>query len=167
MKLFNKRREHETVAVCAIADGIVLPLENVNDSVFSAKLLGEGVGFLFQGDTLYAPCDAKVIVIANTKHAIGLQLQNKAELLIHVGLDTVELNGNGFCPLVKLGEKIKKGQELLKIDMDLMREKTIDLTTPIVITNGASYTISLRKNTGQVRQGEVLMQITVPGSEEK
>lgn len=109
-------------------------LEQVNDKVFAEKMMGDGLAFEFQGDSIYAPCSAKVVMIANTKHAIGLQ-NGDIEILIHVGLDTVNLNGIGLTSHVKTGSTVKRGDVLLTIDRKLMDEKQIDLTTPMIITS--------------------------------
>lgn len=114
--------------------GKSIPLEEVKDNVFSSKMMGDGMAFQFDGDAIYAPCDAKVMLIPRSKHAIGLKSKN-IEILIHVGLDTVMLNGQGLQVHVSLGDHVKRGDLLLSIDRKIMKENDIDLTTPMIITS--------------------------------
>lgn len=140
---FFKKKE---CVIYAPAKGRMISISEVPDPMFSKKMMGEGLGFLFEGDTLYAPLDGKVKLIAVTKHAIGFEASNKAEILLHVGLDTVALNGEGFEILVNEGDKIKHGTPIMKINRPLMKEKGIDLTTPLVITN-QDYSVHVKEET--------------------
>jgi glucose-specific phosphotransferase system IIA component len=126
--------------------GKQITLEDVSDQVFAKKMMGEGVAFFPEGDTLYAPCNAEITMIFSTRHAIGLKTENGAEILIHIGMETVNLQGEGFEVLVKPYMKVKTHQPLIKIDREYMREKDIDLTTPMVITNGDEYEIDIERN---------------------
>lgn len=117
--------------------------------------MGDGVGFIFDGDTLYAPIDGKIKLIAATKHAIGFEANNKAEVLMHIGLDTVALKGEGFEVLVYEGDKVKHRTPIIKINRELMQEKNIDLTTPIVITN-SEYSVQI-ENQENVTVGTIVM----------
>ncbi len=139
--MFGFLKNKKIYEIYAPVDGKVIPLEEVNDKVFSEKLMGDGVAFQFNGDTLYSPCDGKVSMIFPTKHAIGFVCDNGAELLLHIGCNTVELNGEGFTCLVTAGERIKAHDPIMKIKADWMKEKGIDLTTPLVITNTDAYQI--------------------------
>ena len=98
--------------------------------------MGCGVAFEWDGDTVCSPVAGKVMMVANTKHAIGLQAATGQEILIHVGLDTVKLEGKGFTTLKAAGDEVKAGEPLLKVDRAFMSENNIDMTTPMVITNG-------------------------------
>lgn len=139
-ELFKKKN----CIIYAPANGKVISLSEVSDPVFSKKLMGEGVGFIFDGDTLYAPVDGKVKLIATTKHAIGFEASNKAEILMHIGLDTVSLKGEGFEVLINEGDKVKHGTPIIRINRAYMKEKNIDLTTPIVVTNHG-YNINIKE----------------------
>lgn len=114
--------------------GKSIRLDEVKDKVFASKMMGDGLAFKLDENIVYAPCDAKVKLIPNTKHAIGLEA-NGLDILIHIGLDTVNLNGEGFKQLVSVGDAIKQGDPLLKIDMEFMKQKNIDLTSPMIITS--------------------------------
>lgn len=115
--------------------GKMLSLEEVPDKMFSNKLLGDGVAFELYENNIYAPCNCEVIMIANTKHAIGLKVSKKHEIIIHIGLDTVNYNGKGFELFVKEGEKVKKGQLLIRVNLDFFSSKQVNLITPMIITS--------------------------------
>lgn len=115
--------------------GQIVPLEEVDDAAFSKKMLGEGLAIIPSEGEVYAPFDGTVKVMFQTGHAIGLESDTGIELLIHVGLDTVKLEGEGFTPRVKTGDKVRKGQLLLTFDIEDIKEKGYDLITPVVITN--------------------------------
>ncbi len=115
--------------------GKMIPLSDVEDEVFASGTLGGGVAFVPSVGEVYAPCDGVVSAFYPTGHAIGLTSGDDAEVLIHVGMDTVSLNGEGFTPLVKEGETVRMGQLLLKFDIDFITKKGFKVVTPMVITN--------------------------------
>lgn len=119
----------------APVNGSCIQLEDVPDQVFASKMMGDGVAFMLNGDTVFAPCDGKIEMIANTLHAFAIKAKNGAEILVHVGLDTVNLNGAGFTKLVQQGTNVKKGTPILKIDCQFMKENNIKLITPMIILN--------------------------------
>lgn len=135
------KKNNKDIKLLAPVTGQVIALENVPDKVFASKIMGDGVAFKFDGDTIFSPCDGKISMIAETSHAFGLELNNKAEILIHIGLDTVNLGGKGFTVLVSEGDKVKTGTPIIKIDRQVMTENNIDLTTPMVITNEHEFSI--------------------------
>ncbi len=116
-------------------NGKSIPIEQVPDKLFANKLLGDGVAFVFEGDTIYAPCDGEIIMVASTRHAFGMKTKNGTEILVHVGVETVNLNGEGFNTLVKPGAKVKAHQPIMRIDRPFMQKMKMDLTTPMIITN--------------------------------
>ena len=102
--------------------GKVIPLDDVPDDVFSQHIMGDGVAIEPENDTVVAPADAKVgVVMADSGHACGLIFANEMELLIHVGVDTVDMNGDGFELLVKEGDKVKQGQPLIRFDKEKIK----------------------------------------------
>ena len=117
-------------------------------------MMGDGIAFIPESDTICAPCDGKVTMIANTLHAIGITAENGAEILIHIGLDTVNLNGKGFTSLVNVGDKIKIGTPLVKIDMVFMKEHEMVLTTPMVVTNTNELSMVIEEAKSHVIMGE-------------
>ncbi len=142
--------------------GNCISLTDVGDGVFSNKILGDGVAFRFDGDFVNSPCFGKVIMIAPTKHAVGIQMDNGAEILIHVGLDTVELGGKGLKVLVRNGESLRPGDQLVEIDRTIMTENNIDLTTMLIITNTNEYDFNPIAK-GNVKNKEELFLINKKG----
>ena len=130
-KLLGKRKLH----IYAPVDGDIVPLEQVPDSVFSGKMLGEGVAILPTNGHIHAPIDGTVQVVAQTKHAIGLRSKDGTEVFMHIGLDTVSLKGKGFTVLVNVGDFVSVGQLLVAVDWDFLEAKGKSMITPIVITN--------------------------------
>lgn len=126
----------QSVRFLAPVSGSLIPLSEVNDAVFAQKTLGDGFAIVPTDHKLYAPFDAEVVSMYPTKHAIGLRDQNNHEVLIHVGIDTVNLHGEGFHTYVTEGEKVKQGDLLLEFDAQYMKDEALDLTTTIVFTNG-------------------------------
>ena len=145
--LFKKKQSTNQIdLIHSPVVGKSISLENVNDNVFSKKLLGDGKAFLFNGDTIYAPCSGKVIMIASTKHAFGITSDNGTEIILHVGLDTVNLNGKGMEVLVEKNDSIKKNMPILKINREFMNENNIDLTIILIVVNISDYELFIEDN---------------------
>ena len=119
--------------------GKVLPLSNVEDSVFSSGPMGNGIAIDPTDNKVYAPFDGTVEFIAETKYAIGLILDEGGELLIHIRMDTVKMNGKGFCIKIKIKQRVKKGDLLLEFDKNEIQKEGYSLITPVVITNSYNY----------------------------
>ena len=115
--------------------GKVCDISESPDPAFAGKIMGDGFVVFPEDNTVYSPCDGSVEVVFPSKHAIGLKTENGTELLIHVGLDTVTLNGEGFNVFVEAGDKVKKGQKLLEFDAKLIESKGLKTATPVVFTN--------------------------------
>ncbi|WP_404456225.1 glucose-specific PTS transporter subunit IIBC [Oceanobacillus kapialis] len=129
--------------------GELVSITEVPDEVFSAKMMGDGFAIIPTDGTVVSPVDGKVINVFPTKHAIGLQSEGNREILIHVGLDTVHLEGKGFKILIEQGENVKAGQPLLKADLDYIEQNAKSIITPIVFTNlqeGENLTIQKQGN---------------------
>ncbi|MGG4411230.1 PTS glucose transporter subunit IIA [Niallia taxi] len=116
-------------------EGKLLPIEEVPDPVFSQKMMGDGAAIDPTNGTLISPVDGQVVNIFPTKHAISLMDINGREILIHVGLDTVTLKGEGFTSHVEDGQKVKQGQKLMDIDFEAIKDKVPSIITPIIFTN--------------------------------
>jgi sugar PTS system EIIA component len=121
--------------VYAPINGSIIPLEEVPDPVFSQKMMGEGIAMVPSGGTIHSPVSGTVILVAATKHAIGIRADDGTEILIHVGLETVALNGEGFRVTINQGEKISIGQKLMEVDWEYINKHAKSIVTPIVITN--------------------------------
>lgn len=131
-------------------DGELLPLSEVKDEVFSSGAMGEGVAIEPSQGVLHAPDDGRVVMTFPTGHAIGMKTKDGAEILMHIGMDTVNLQGKGFETLVDKGDEVKAGDELVKFDIDEIHSAGYIVTTPIVVTNSKDY-----EKVSVVRQGEV------------
>jgi sugar PTS system EIIA component len=121
--------------IIAPVNGEIIPLKEVPDPVFSQKMMGDGIAVIPSGGNIHAPVNGTVILIAATKHAIGIRAEDGTEILIHIGLETVALNGEGFRLAVNNGDKISVGQLLLEVDWDFINNHGKSTVTPIVITN--------------------------------
>ena len=130
---------NKELTLSAPLSGPVLTLANVPDAVFASGAMGDGIAIDPLNDTLYAPCDGEVIHVARTGHAVTLRADNGAELLLHLGLDTVELQGDGFSMLVKEGARVSNGQPLLRYDVDKVALRCKSLVSLLVITNGEHF----------------------------
>lgn len=132
LSLFSFKKKNEMFSPVT---GKSISLESVNDDVFSKKMMGEGIAFEPTSEIVVSPCKGTVSLVMSSKHAVGITMDNGAEILIHVGLDTVELNGEGFESLVKEMDKVKVGQPLLKFDKAFIEAKGLETTTMLISTN--------------------------------
>lgn len=125
----------QKMTVLAPIDSTVIPLEQLPDETFATAILGPGCGLEPTGDMVYAPFDGTVTTIADTLHAVGLMSDDGIEVLIHVGMDTVEMQGKSFEAQVKVDQKVKAGTPLLKIDLDAIRAAGHPTATALIVTN--------------------------------
>lgn len=149
--LFGKKAK-ETKLYAPIKGEAVL-LENIEDPMFSQKVLGDGIAIKPAEGKVYSPADGTVSMIADTRHAIGINTADGLELLIHIGMDTVALNGEGYTPKVEAGASVKKGDLLMEFDMDFITGKGYSCVTPVIITNMDDIK-SLTPHPGQAVPGE-------------
>ncbi|KMY48376.1 glucose-specific PTS transporter subunit IIBC [Peribacillus loiseleuriae] len=134
--------------------GKIKPISEVPDAVFAEKMMGDGFAILPTDGTIVSPVDGTIVNLFPTKHALGIESDNGLEILIHVGIDTVKLEGNGFEALVAQGDKVKRGQSLLKVDLAYVKEHAPSIITPIVFTNlKEGESIKIEKS-GTVESGE-------------
>ena len=135
--LWNKiaQSESEELSIFSPVDGKVIPLSEVPDPVFSGKMLGDGVAVVPTDGTFFAPFSGKIVTLFPTGHAIGLQAENGAEILIHIGLDTVELGAAAFQIHVRPDQEVKLGELLITADLAAISAAGKSPITPIVLTN--------------------------------
>ncbi|WAA09761.1 PTS sugar transporter subunit IIA [Fervidibacillus albus] len=142
-KFFKRRR---SLSIIAPMNGQLIPIEQVPDQVFSEKMMGNGIAIDPTDGNVFFPIDGEVILIPETKHAIGLRAIGGTEILIHIGLETVSLNGAGFHLLVEVGDQISVGQKLAEVQLDYIQTHATSAITPIVVTNDSrgekTYSIS-------------------------
>ncbi len=144
----------EKFKLVAPVDGKCVDITEVPDDTFSAKVLGDGVAFIYDGDTVCAPCAGEVTMVAETNHAVAITSDGGMEILIHVGLDTVNLGGKGLEALVKAGQKVKIGTPLIRIDRAFMKTQNVNLITPLILTNGDDTAYELKSVGSAVKQGK-------------
>lgn len=160
--LFNSKNEETNSSInpntfVAPVSGKAIPLSEVPDPVFSEKLAGDGMAIIVEGDTVVAPADGEVTLIFKTKHAFAMTLDNGIELLIHIGLETVSLNGEGFEQLVEQGVKVKAGTPIIKVNKDFLLSKGLSLATPVLITNVDAVKSITPVESGNVVAGETVI----------
>lgn len=131
----KKSEESKEFSLVSPVQGRALPLSEVPDPVFAQKMAGDGVAIDPTGDLVVAPADGELTLVFNTKHAFALTLPNGAEILVHIGIDTVSLNGEGFEQLVTAGTNVKAGTPIIKIDREFIKSKGFSLITPVLLTN--------------------------------
>ena len=140
-------------------EGEAIPMSEVKDETFAAEVLGKGIAIIPKKGEVTAPCDAVVETVFATRHAIGLKADNGAEILIHVGINTVELGGKFYTSHVKEGDRVRIGQVMLTFDMEKIKEAGYDLTTPMIITNSDDYQEIRILKTGNVTKQDAVLEI--------
>lgn len=123
--------------------GEVIDLSEVPDEAFSSGVLGKGIAIIPTMGDICAPCDGEITALPSSCHAVGITTADGAEVIIHVGIDTVSMNGEGFKAMVKEGDRVKKGQLLLKANIRLIKARNLSTITPVVITNSDNYEITV------------------------
>ena len=145
--------ESKSLQLLSPITGKTIPLTEVPDPVFSTKMMGDGIAIIPSEGKIYSPVDGEITMIAATKHAYGIKADNGLELLIHFGLETVALNGEGFTVHVQAGDKIKAGTLIAEVDFSFMQQKNINLITPFIICGGMEN-MTLNCNYNEVTHGE-------------
>lgn len=140
--------------------GTVIPLSEVHDEVFASEMMGKGCAVIPEEGKVYAPFDGKVVGLLDSHHAVGMESADGVEVLIHVGMDTVKLNGRCFTIHVEEGEQVKKGQLLLEFDIPGIKEAGYEVTTPIIITNSDEFNDVETKAEGKVTVGTKLLELS-------
>ncbi len=142
-KLFGSKKEEQLVVSSPLA-GTVLRMEDVPDPAFSQKMMGDGFAIEPTDGNVYSPIDAEVaLVFEATGHALGLKTTDGMEILIHFGIDTVNLQGEGFAPQVKAGDQVKTGDLLLTVDLETVKAKAPSVVTPVIFTNLAGKELAI------------------------
>ena len=153
------------VRLVAPITGVLVPIEQVPDPVFAQKMIGEGISIDPLSDRLLAPCDGVVATLHPSHHAVTIRTSEGLEVLLHIGLDTVQMRGEGFTPKVSVGDHVTKGDELISFDMDKVATNARSLLTQMVIANSDLLT-SFTARTGQVTAGsDVAAELSVAGGD--
>ncbi|QCX32841.1 PTS glucose transporter subunit IIA [Caloramator sp. E03] len=132
ISLFKKKN---TIELTSPVKGSAIDIKNVPDQVFASGMLGNGIAFEPIEGVVYSPCSGEIVNLFPTKHAIGIKTKEGLEILVHIGIDTVEMKGEGFEAFVNVGDKVKAGDKLISFDLDLVKSKAKSAISPMVITN--------------------------------
>lgn len=157
-KMFEKNAK--TISLKAVEDGKTIPMDEVNDQTFAQELLGPGIAIVPSNGTVVSPINGTIATVMDTKHAVCIQGEDGLELIVHAGLDTVELNGKYYQTYKEIGDQVKAGDVLLEFDLEEITKAGYDVTTPIVITNLGDYKITKCLTGQQVKAGEEVIQLT-------
>lgn len=149
----------DTKKIAAPTSGKVVPLEKVADTVFSEKMMGDGIAILPDDNTFVAPFNGTVTTVFPTKHAIGLTSDSGIELLIHIGLETVSLDGKFFTTFVEAGDTITEGQKLVEVALDQLIAAGYDITTPVIVTNTDAYIDIISKDVTTIKKSETILYV--------
>ncbi|UQS82814.1 PTS glucose transporter subunit IIA [Bombilactobacillus folatiphilus] len=159
---FLRSRNVNSLKVAAPIAGRCVSLTKVHDEVFAHKMMGEGFAIqpLETENIIVAPVTGKVVALPTSKHAVGIKVARfNLEILIHIGLNTVSLKGQGFQALAKVNSYVKQGMPLIQFDNELMKQKQLDMTTMVIFTEGYAHPINLGKLADSaVKSGQVLLQ---------
>lgn len=158
MKLFqNLFGKDNGIEIAAPVSGKLVGIGEVNDPTFGEEILGKGVAVIPSGNQICAPADGTVTTVFPTGHAAAITSDAGAEILIHVGLDTVKLNGKHFTIHAREGQKVKKGDLLLEADIEQIKAEGYDIITPVVICNTDEFSKFEMAQSGDVSQGDVVL----------
>ena len=157
-KMFEKNAK--TISLKAVEDGRTIPMDEVNDQTFAQELLGPGIAIVPSNGTVVSPINGTIATVMDTKLAVCIQGEDGLELIVHAGLDTVELNGKYYQTYKEIGDQVKAGDVLLEFDLEEITKAGYDVTTPIVITNLGDYKITKCLTGQQVKAGKEVIQLT-------
>ena len=153
---FGKKKETAPELLSPLK-GEAVPLSQVEDPVFGTEMMGKGVGIIPSEGKAFSPVSGKIATLFPTKHAIGIEGDNGAEVLIHIGINTVELEGQHFETHVKEGDKVKAGQLLVSFDIPAIVAAGYQVITPVIVTNTDNYAQVTPQKLGPITVGEVLI----------
>nr|WP_236908084.1 PTS glucose transporter subunit IIA [Clostridium sp. Cult3] len=153
IKMFNLFNRDKSISILAPMTGDIIEITQVEDEVFSEKMVGDGVAIEPREGIVVSPVQGRIVQIFPTKHALGIETEDGLEILIHIGLDTVELKGEGFKSYVKVGDEVKLGDKLLEVDLDFIRKSGRSTVSPIIITN-MDIVKNISTKIGNVNRGE-------------
>ena len=152
MKFFGKK---EKDAIVSIATGTMIPANKINDPVFAQEMMGQTIGFQLEVGEIVSPAKGIVEMIFPTGHAFAIRMSDGTGFLVHIGIDTVELNGKGFKVCVKQGQSVNAGQTIVKMDLSLVQSLGYDTTTMLIVSEPINKTIDYI-SFGKVKKGQVI-----------
>lgn len=155
--MFGKTKKRRSLL--SPANGEILPLEETGDEVFAGRMVGDGAAVRPSDGGIASPCDGTVRNVSRTFHAYSIESDDGLDVLVHIGIDTVELGGEGFKPLVKSGDRVRAGQLICKADLDLIAGRGFSTITPVIISGGLPGLV-LEFEKGKVKRGEEMLHYT-------
>ena len=151
----------EKEVLASVIEGHVIPLSQVKDEAFASGAMGKGVAVEPVNGKVVSPVNGEVTVLFPTHHAVGVKSDEGVEVLIHIGMDTVQLDGKGFTPHVKVGDKVTAGQLLIECDLDIIRDAGYSTVTPIIVTNSDEYLDVLTTDESSIKSSDHLMTVVI------
>lgn len=151
----------EKEVLASVMEGSVIPLNEVKDEAFASGAMGKGVAIDPADGQVHSPVDGEVTVLFPTHHAVGVKSNEGVEVLIHIGMDTVQLDGEGFTPQVKVGDKVTAGQLLINCDLDIIRDAGYSTVTPVIVTNSDEYLDILTTDETKLKSSDYLMTVVI------
>ncbi len=158
-KIFGGGGEKEREKILAPVEGTAVPLSEVNDSAFSQEILGKGIAIIPARGRIVAPADGVLTVMFETRHAVSITTDRGAEVIVHVGLDTVNLKGEYYTSYKKQGDRVKAGELLLEFDIPAIREAGYDVITPVIVCNTPDYPDIVCHTGMQVKELEPIIEL--------
>ncbi|MBM7558212.1 PTS sugar transporter subunit IIA [Halanaerobacter jeridensis] len=159
--MFNVFKSDDKINLFAPMDGRIVKLEELSDPAFSQKMLGDGIAIDPSNDVVVSPCEGEIVKMFDTNHAVGIETEEGVEILIHIGIDTVKLAGEGFTRIAEDGDKVNVGDELIRIDREFLKENAPSLVTPIVITNSFEVNQVIDSNKKVASGKDKILQISL------
>ncbi len=153
MKFLDNLFQKKTLDLGAPVSGKIVPISNVKDPIFAQEMIGKGIAIIPDNGKYFAPCDGHLSVLFPSGHAYALKTRDGVDVIIHIGIDTVKLNGKNFQIHAKQGEDVKKGDLIIEVDIEAVKEAGFDMITPMVISNPGIYA-DLQRKDGTVDAGD-------------
>ena len=159
-KLFGKKEKTDnSIKLVSPMEGKVIPVSDVKDETFASGMLGKGAGIEPTSGRVVSPTNGEVTIMFPTKHAVSILSEDGAEILVHIGLDTVKLNGEHFTSHVEVGQKVKKGDLLVEFDMEAVKAAGYDVTSPVLVCNPDAFSTFENIKFGDVKEGEEIIKL--------
>ena len=159
MRLINKLFNRRMIELGAPVSGKIVPISQVSDPIFAQEMIGKGIAIIPEDGKYYAPCDGHLSVLFPSGHAYALKNRDGVDVIIHIGIDTVKLNGKNFTIHAKQGQEVNKGDLIIEVDINAVKEAGFDIITPMVISNPGMFN-DLEKKGGHVTAGDPAIVLT-------
>ncbi|MBO6241213.1 MAG: PTS glucose transporter subunit IIA [Butyrivibrio sp.] len=159
MGIFDKLFKGNKIDISSPVNGELVPIENVSDPTFAQEMIGKGVAIEPVDGKFYAPADGKLVALFPTGHAYAMTTVDGAEVLVHIGIDTVKLNGQYYTVKAKQGDDVKKGDLIVEVDLEGVKKAGFEVITPVIISNSGKFS-KFEKKSGSVSAGDTVVLLT-------